>query len=52
MTNQTQKVRDCARTQSLREAIARLDAMIAESKEDAAKREFYFGSFETSEISK
>lgn len=34
---------------SLREAKARLEAMIAESKEDDEKRKLYFGYFETSQ---
>ncbi|MGX9430287.1 hypothetical protein [Bradyrhizobium sp. LeoA1S1] len=50
MTNQ-QDVRDGARAQTLsfREAKARLEAIIAEAKEDADKRKIHFGHIETSE---
>jgi hypothetical protein len=47
MTKTHDDVRD--RGRALREAKARLEAAITESKEDAAKRELHFGSFRTSE---
>ncbi|MGY3610453.1 MULTISPECIES: hypothetical protein [unclassified Bradyrhizobium] len=51
MTETTKDVRDGARAQtiSFREAKARLEAVIAEAKEDADKRKIHFGTFETSE---
>jgi hypothetical protein len=52
MTKHTQNMRDSASAPTLREVVARLETMLAESKEDAEKCALHFGRFETSEGNK
>lgn len=52
MTKPIEVARDCEcapKKLSVREAVAQLKAIVAETQDDEAKRKQYFGYFETSE---